>query len=45
MKPKQEEMDLIVQKIYSHIDSSTLFILCSDHGMNEVILSFCFSNN
>jgi ethanolamine phosphate transferase 2 subunit G len=40
MIPKQHEMDGIVRQIYeamtseSHL-SSTLFILCGDHGMNE----------
>jgi ethanolaminephosphotransferase len=40
MIPKQIEMDGIVQRIYQamvtqpHL-SSTLFVLCGDHGMNE----------
>jgi len=40
MIPKQREMDNIVRQIYeamireSHL-SSTLFILCGDHGMND----------
>jgi len=40
MIPKQQEMDGIVRQIYeamtheSHL-SSTLFILCGDHGMND----------
>lgn len=43
MVPKQKEMDGIVEKIHrkiTEVDSTrslpTLFILCSDHGMNEV---------
>lgn len=43
MKPKQEEMDNIIKKIYSKLverdknkNESSLFLLCSDHGMNEV---------
>ncbi|KAI9661978.1 MAG: major facilitator super transporter protein [Alyxoria varia] len=40
MVPKQKEMDNILQKIYSAVESeahlqSTLLILCGDHGMNE----------
>lgn len=40
MLPKQQEMDDIVRKIYSAIESqthleSTLFILAGDHGMND----------
>lgn len=40
MLPKQREMDGIVEKVYNAIDtsqhlSSTLFVLCGDHGMNE----------
>lgn len=43
MKPKQEEMDAVIEKIYRRIiefdkteNQSTVFVLCSDHGMNEV---------
>jgi ethanolaminephosphotransferase len=40
MIPKQQEMDGIVEQIYTAIDrsphlSSTLFVMCGDHGMNE----------
>lgn len=40
MIPKQLEMDAIVERIYKKMEtephlSSTLFILCGDHGMNE----------
>ncbi len=40
MIPKQKEMDLIVEQIYTAIDnqphlSSCLFVLCGDHGMND----------
>lgn len=40
MFPKQEEMDGIVREMYSAIEnnptlSSTLLVLCGDHGMNE----------
>lgn len=46
MESKQKEMDSIIQKIYRKIieidnkkinKKPTLFIVCSDHGMNEVI--------
>ncbi|KAF9322088.1 major facilitator super transporter protein [Podila horticola] len=43
MRPKQAEMDSIVKTIYTTLtdqhqdgDLPTLFILCGDHGMNEV---------
>lgn len=41
MLPKQKEMDDIVRTIYQAIETkeqhrSTLFILCGDHGMNDV---------
>ncbi|CAK7898204.1 GPI ethanolamine phosphate transferase 2 [[Candida] anglica] len=36
MKPKQREMDAIVERIYNSIDNDTLFVLMGDHGMNEV---------
>jgi len=41
MRPKQAEMDGIVQRIYQAMEreehlKSTLFILCGDHGMNDV---------
>ncbi|KAG0090757.1 major facilitator super transporter protein [Podila epicladia] len=43
MQPKQAEMDAIVKTIFSALtdqqqdgDLPTLFILCGDHGMNEV---------
>ncbi|KAK2734014.1 major facilitator super transporter protein [Myotisia sp. PD_48] len=40
MIPKQREMDAIVRQIYSAIESyehlsSTLLVLCGDHGMND----------
>ncbi|KAI5299294.1 major facilitator super transporter protein, partial [Ascosphaera atra] len=40
MVPKQREMDGIVEEIYSSLEeqdhlSSTLFVLCGDHGMND----------
>ncbi|KAK2024357.1 GPI ethanolamine phosphate transferase [Colletotrichum zoysiae] len=40
MVPKQHEMDDIVKRIYSAMDtrdhmSSTLLVLCGDHGMND----------
>lgn len=40
MRPKQREMDGIVETIYKAIDSrdgfeSTLLVLCGDHGMND----------
>lgn len=48
MRPKQAEMDSVAHKIYSTLVSKessienqrdelpTLFVLCGDHGMNEV---------
>jgi ethanolaminephosphotransferase len=41
MIPKQKEMDEIVRQIYTAIatqdhHTQTLFVLCGDHGMNEV---------
>jgi ethanolaminephosphotransferase len=40
MIPKQQEMDGIVEQIYTAIESSphltsTLFVMCGDHGMND----------
>ncbi|CEO58497.1 hypothetical protein PMG11_03218 [Penicillium brasilianum] len=40
MIPKQQEMDAIVNEIYTAIEQqphlqSTLFVLCGDHGMND----------
>ncbi|KKZ64982.1 hypothetical protein EMCG_09108 [[Emmonsia] crescens] len=40
MIPKQKEMDLVVKEIYNAIESqehlsSTLLVLCGDHGMND----------
>lgn len=40
MKPKQEEMDGIVQQIFTAMEQnehlqSTLFVMCGDHGMND----------
>ena len=40
MLSKQQEMDAIVENIYTSIQQeshleSTLFVLCGDHGMNE----------
>lgn len=46
MKPKQAEMDAVAETIYKSLvehdsrasdqELPTLFILCGDHGMNEV---------
>ena len=48
MRPKQAEMDSVAQTIYTTLvkkdtlgakqqdDLPTLFVLCGDHGMNEV---------
>lgn len=41
MFPKQTEMDGVVKQIYRAIETeqhlhSTLFVLCGDHGMNDV---------
>lgn len=37
MKPKQQEMDGILKKLYDSIDDEqTLIVLMGDHGMNEV---------
>lgn len=36
MKPKQKEMDNIVEKIYNKLNDDTLFIVLGDHGMNEI---------
>ncbi|KLJ08907.1 hypothetical protein EMPG_15670 [Blastomyces silverae] len=40
MLPKQKEMDLVVREIYNAMESqdhlsSTLLVLCGDHGMND----------
>ena len=40
MRPKQQEMDAVVQQIFEAMESSahlsrTLFVLCGDHGMND----------
>jgi ethanolaminephosphotransferase len=40
MIPKQQEMDAIVNEVYTAIQQkphlqSTLFVLCGDHGMND----------
>ncbi|KAK4165415.1 GPI ethanolamine phosphate transferase 2 [Cladorrhinum sp. PSN259] len=40
MVPKQREMDEVIKQIYTAIDteehlSSTLFVVCGDHGMND----------
>ena len=40
MKPKQREMDRIVEHLFRALESkehlgSTLLVLCGDHGMNE----------
>ncbi|KAI5803258.1 alkaline-phosphatase-like protein [Geopyxis carbonaria] len=40
MRPKQQEMDLMVERIYTAIETkdhlqSTLFVLLGDHGMND----------
>lgn len=40
MPAKVKEMDNIMKDIYANIslhnNSRTLFVMCSDHGMNEV---------
>jgi arylsulfatase A-like enzyme len=43
MQPKQREMDKIIEKIHKKLiendkkqEKPTLFLFCSDHGMNEV---------
>jgi len=40
MLPKQREMDGVIKRIFSAIESephlqSTLFVVCGDHGMND----------
>lgn len=40
MQPKQREMDSIVEDVYTAMESqehlsSTLLVLCGDHGMND----------
>ena len=40
MIPKQQEMDRIVERIYTALETkphlnSTLFVMCGDHGMND----------
>ena len=40
MIPKQREMDRVIKKIFSAMESephlrSTLFVVCGDHGMND----------
>jgi hypothetical protein len=50
MKPKQAEMDAVAEDIYRRLvegdsrasdqELPTLFILCGDHGMNEVNSDF-----
>jgi len=45
MKPKQREMDGILEKIYNSFTTDagdrTLMVVCGDHGMNDVV-SLCF---
>lgn len=40
MKPKQSEMDGIIERIYNTFTTTrgerTLMIICGDHGMNDV---------
>lgn len=36
MKPKQQEMDSIVQRIHESLEDDTLFVILGDHGMNEI---------
>lgn len=38
MKPKQKEMDGILEKIYNSFTPKdrTLMVICGDHGMNDV---------
>lgn len=40
MKPKQKEMDRILEKIYKSVSAQskerTLMVICGDHGMNDV---------
>lgn len=40
MKPKQKEMDGILDKIYNSFTPKdrTLMVICGDHGMNDVKL-------
>jgi ethanolamine phosphate transferase 2 subunit G len=39
MKPKQKEMDSILEKIYDSFTKKkgerTLMVVCGDHGMND----------
>jgi ethanolaminephosphotransferase len=40
MKPKQSEMDGIIERIYNTFTTEqgerTLMVVCGDHGMNDV---------
>ena len=38
MKPKQIEMDKILQRLYTYVtkNDDTLIVLMGDHGMNEI---------
>ncbi|CAM9011025.1 unnamed protein product [Wickerhamomyces anomalus] len=36
MPPKQQEMDLIVKRIYESLQEDTLLVLLGDHGMNDL---------
>lgn len=36
MKPKQKEMDSIIENVYNNLDEDTVFIVLGDHGMNEI---------
>ena len=40
MKPKQSEMDGIIERIYNtfttNLGERTLMVVCGDHGMNDV---------
>jgi hypothetical protein len=40
MKPKQLEMDNIIERIYNSLETSmgkrTVMVICGDHGMNDV---------
>jgi hypothetical protein len=48
MKPKQREMDAILEKIYNSLDVNKherdLMIVCGDHGMNDVCLENCLAD-
>ena len=41
MKPKEVEMDGILERIYNSLTTKegerTLMVVCGDHGMNDVV--------